>query len=236
MILERRGYTLRPGRASEFWKLQREWNKPHQIPLYLERNVGYFHAIAGAAEQIIHMQRYDDFADWRQRVAANQSPARADYYFAARKLLTAQENAFFAPSPVVKLSPLWNESRDWAPGEPCFGSAMKGDAIVVVEETIDLFPGALPAFWSRYGEFAQTKDFDATGLIGVFSSITGVLHRVLDYRWFPTLEAAQSYKARLDESATWRELRDATQSLTRRNSAAILIPSPVPWMRALFAR
>jgi NIPSNAP len=236
MILERRAYTLRPGLASEFWKLQHEWNKPQQIPLYLERNVGYFQSIAGDAEQIIHIQRYDDFADWRQRVAANQSPARADYYVAARKLLTAQENAFFAPSPVAKLSPLWNESRDWTPGEPGFGSAVEGDAIVVVEETIDLFPGALPTFWSHYGEFAQTKDFDASGLIGAFSSITGVLHRVHEYRWFPTLEAAQSHKARLEASAAWRKLRDAAQPLTRRNSAAILIPSPVPWMRALFAR
>jgi NIPSNAP len=236
MILERRAYTLRPGRASAFWKLQHEWNKPEQIPLYLERNVGYFHSIAGEAEQIIHLQRYDDFADWRQRVAANQLPARAEYYIAARKLLTAQENAFFAPSPVAKLSPLWNESRDWAPGEPCFGAATQGDAIVVVEETTDLFAGAAPAFWSRYGEFAETKDFDSAGLIGAFSSITGVLHRVLEYRWIPTLEAAQQRKARLDESAAWRELRNATEPLTRRNNAAILIPSPVPWMRALFAK
>lgn len=233
MMLERRAYTLRRGFAPEFWNLQHVWNRPEQIPRYIERNVGYFHNIAGQAEQIVHLQRYDDFSDWRERVASNQKPERAEYYSSARKLLTAQENAFFSPAPIDRLSPLWNSTRDWIPGKPCFDLAPDGNCIVV-EETTDLFPGSVPAYWAKYREFSETGGFRGDNLIGCFSSMTGALHRVLEFRCFPTLDDARRETARLEADAGWREMRDAVQPLIRQNSTTILRPSPVPWMRALF--
>ncbi len=235
MILERRAYTLRPGLAREFWALQHSWNTMDTIPAYLERNVGYFEVAGGEAEQIVHLQRYDDFADWRDRVASNQrQPGRQDYYSTARKLLTAQENGFYSPSPVARLSPLWNAERDWLCDRPVFPDAGDVEGLIVTETSIDLLPGTAPSYWHGLERFSQSDGFEKQNLVGMFVSLVGRLHRVLEYRWFASLDDFHQHRARLDGNEAWRAVRDGLNAHVTASRITILRPSPVPWMRALF--
>ncbi|MDR5653797.1 NIPSNAP family protein [Ruixingdingia sedimenti] len=235
MLIERRAYTLRRGCGAEFWALQHDWNRPDQIQGYLECNLGYFEVQAGPAEQVVHLQRYDDFADWRARVAANQAvPGRGEYYGKARALLRAQENAFFTPAPDAALSPLWHAGRDWRPGQPGLGP-FDAQTAVLAEETVDLMPGTGPAWWAALRDCAAAGGVEAEGLVGMFQSLTGELHRVLELRLFPDMAAFRAHQAARAGHPAWVAARAATAPLIRANRVTLMSPSPVPWMRALLA-
>ena len=84
-----------------YWALQRKWNKPASFRPLLERNVGFFAMAAGDGERIVHLYRWDNFDDAKQRLGAIVTPDRMEYFIAARSLLLRQENAYLDRAPVA---------------------------------------------------------------------------------------------------------------------------------------
>lgn len=231
MLFERRAYSLRPGAAARFWELQREWQNPSQVRPMIERTIGYFLTLAGPADEIVHLYRYDSFDDWRARLFGTYRPERAAYYTEARALLSAQENAFYEAAPIAELNPLWSGGRDWLPGTPAFPNAAEP---VVVESTTDLLPGGLPPYWQAWREHGLAAAGIADNLIGTFCSLVGRQHRVLQYRFHEGLDGARAARASLAADPHWRRFIEAVRPLAAATRSSLLEPSPVPWQRSLF--
>jgi hypothetical protein len=234
MLFERRAYTTRPGQMPAFWQLQEQWCAPHQIPKFLARNVGYFETLAGPFEQVVHLYRYDSFDDWKTRLFSLYAAERADYFVAARKLLTAQDNMFLELAPVPEMNPLWGNRRDWRPGEPAFPHD-DTNRIVVVETTLDFLPGGLATYWAGLKDKELLADpLTTENLIACFHTLVGPQHRVIEYRWFADEADAARHRAALHGAPHWRRFADAFGPAIARSHVAYLRPSPVSWMRALF--
>jgi hypothetical protein len=236
MLFERRAYTLRPGTLETFWGLQRKWNTPTSFRPLLERNIGYFSTTAGPAERIIHIYRWDNYDQAKRQLASIVTPQRMEYFVTARKLLARQETSFLDPAPLPRLNPIWGGGNDWLPGEPVFKSVADPTSLVVTESVLDFVPGGASAYWEGYDALdAQTADLAQRHLIGTFLVSTGPLHRVLQYRWYPSLEEAEAHRNALAEREAWGTFADSYRSLVNESHTALLKPSPVPWMRSLFA-
>ncbi len=206
MLFERRAYTLRPGNIEAFWQLQRKWNTPEQIPGLLARNVGYFQTVAGPADQVVHLYRFDSFDDWKTRLFGVYTPERSEYFIEARKLMTAQQNMFLAPAPISALNPIWGDERDWLPGHPHFTDVSDATNLLVVESTIDFVPGGPPAYWAAYQTPGVLDDPLTTArLVACLYTLVGQQHRVILYRWFRGIVEAQEHQlARLTALAAFR--------------------------------
>jgi len=235
MLFERRAYTLRPGNAERFWELQRKWNTPSQIPGLLGRNIGYFLVTAGAAEQVVHLYRFDSYDDWKTRLFGIYTAERADYFTAARKLLLAQENMFLNLAPIPQINPIWGDGRDWLPGKPFYEGVEDHGALTVIESTLDFLPGGLPAYWDAYKQYFLSAGQRASAhLIACFYTLVGPQHRVIHYRWYRTTDEVQQHQAALERDQDWQRFTDAYQSYVVRSSVARMRPSPVSWMKSLF--
>jgi hypothetical protein len=143
MLFERRAYTLRPGSEPSYWALQRQWNKPASFRPLLERNLGYFAMAAGDGERIVHLYRWDNYDDAKQRLGAIITPERMEYFVTARSFLLRQENSYLDHAPIAELSPLWNDKRDWLPNQPAFTNAGNASELAVSERVLDFLPGGL---------------------------------------------------------------------------------------------
>lgn len=235
MLFERRAYTLRTGAETKFWGLQRQWNTPKTIPGYLQRCIGYFHTLAGPAEQVVHLYRYDSYDDWKSRLFGIYTPDRAEYFSEARKLLIAQENMFLNLAAIPHASPLWGEGRDWLPGEPAFNPAAAIDDIVAVETTIDLVPGGLPVFFETTRIFSDDADGrHGANSIACFSTLVGPQHRILQYTWYANAHEAERHQRGMAKSDRWREYRESIRPYVRGHQVSFLKVTPIVWMRPLF--
>jgi hypothetical protein len=203
MLFERRAYTLRTGSEEAFWTLQRTWNTPKSFRPLLERNIGYFSVVAGPAERIIHLYRWDNYEDGKRRLAAITTPERAEYYVTARKLLLRQETALLDRAPIAELNPIWAENL-LASGKAGIQDTGDADELAVSESVLDFVPGGLDTFWDGYRKLdAKTMDIVRNGLIGVFLVSTGLLHRVFHYRWHRNWQAAMDQRGALAASRDW---------------------------------
>jgi hypothetical protein len=235
MLFERRAYTLRPGCEDTFWRLQREWNTPTTYRPMIERNVGFFSIAAGSAEQIVHLYRWDNYDDGKQRIAAIATPARAAYFAAARDLLIAQESTLLDRAPIAELNPLWNADRDWMPGSPAFADVGDATDFIVSESVLDFLPGGLAAYWDGYRKLdAKTMDRVRQGLIGVFFVTTGPLHRAVCYHLHRSAQDADDRQRALAQDPAWRAFTESYRPRVVGSRTFYLRPSPVPWMRPLF--
>jgi hypothetical protein len=81
MLFERRAYTLRPGSEPNLLGVATpmEQTRPPFRPL-LERNLGYFAMAAGDGERIVHLYRWDNYDDAKQRLGAIVTPERMEYF------------------------------------------------------------------------------------------------------------------------------------------------------------
>ena len=235
MLFERRAYTLRPGSEEAYWALQRRWNKPASFRPLLERNLGFFAMAAGDGERIVHLYRWDDYDDAKRRLAAIVTPERAEYFAAARNLLLRQENAYLDRAPVVELSPLWNDKRDWLPGQPAFAGVGDASELAVSERVLDFLPGGLIGYWEGFRKLkpATIEAFSAR-LIGVLFVTVGSLHRTIVYHWHKDWPEAEAHRRRLAEVADWNAFMEDNRARIVGGHVTHLRPSPVPWMRALF--
>ena len=235
MIFERRAYTLKPGNVGRFWDLQRQWNRPDQIPDLLARNLGYFSTISGSSDQVVHLYRFDSFDDWKRRLFGVYTPERSEYFAAGRSLMLAQENAFLSLAPLPEVNPIWSDTRDWLPGKPAFQDVGDIDGIVVVEHSIDLLPGGLPVFWELLRSTGLQAGPAATSdLIGYFYTLVGVQHRVIAYRWYRSIDEVGAHRDELENNVDWSRFIDSYSSLVVQSRTVYMKPSPVSWMRSLF--
>ena len=235
MLFERRAYTLRPGSEDAYWALQRKWNTPASMRPLLERNLGFFAMTAGDGERIVHLYRWDSYDDAKQRLAAIVTPERMEYFVTARSLLLRQENAYLDRAPVAELTPLWNDKRDWLPGEPAFDNAGNAIQRVVSESVLDFLPGGVLAYWDGFRRLnATTMDAFCTRLIGVFYVTVGSLHRAYAYHWHSNWPEAEERRRHLAELPDWKAFMDDNRPRIVDGHVTYLRPSPLPWMRALF--
>jgi len=235
MLFERRAYTLRPGCEDGFWQLQRKWNTPKTYRPMLERNIGYFAMAAGPAECIIHLYRWDNYEDGKQRIAAIATPERAEYFAAARNLMLAQETMLLDSAPIAELNPLWNGGDDWLPGDPPFKGAADANTLAISEGVLDFLPGGLAAYWDGYRKLdVETRELTRLGLIGVFFVTTGPLHRAIHYHWHHSWPDAENHRRALAERPAWRAFAERYRPWVIGSHVSYLRPSSVPWMRPLF--
>ena len=212
MLFERRAYTLRPGSKSAYWALQRKWNKPASFRPLLERNVGFFAMAAGDGERIVHLYRWDNFDDAKQRLGAIVTPDRMEYFIAAR-------SSAFAPGP----------------GQPAFANVGNASELAISESVLDFLPGGLLAYWDGFRKLnAATTDAFCTRLIGVFFVTVGSLHRVFAYHWHKSWPEAEAHRHQLAERPDWKAFMQDNSPRIVGGHAAHLRPSPLPWMRELF--
>jgi NIPSNAP protein len=235
MLFERRAYTLRPGSEPSYWALQRQWNKPASFRPLLERNLGYFAMAAGDGERIVHLYRWDNYDDAKQRLGAIITPERMEYFVTARSFLLRQENSYLDHAPIAELSPLWNDKRDWLPNQPAFTNAGNASELAVSERVLDFLPGGLLAYWEGFRKLnAATLDAFRDRLVGVFFVTVGSLHRTFAYHWHKNWPEAEAHRRQLGEFPDWNAFMDDNRPRIVSGHVAHLRPSPVPWMRALF--
>ena len=99
----------------------------------------------------MHLYRWDDYDDAKRRLAALVTPERAEYFVAARNILLRQENAYLDRwVPVAGLNPLWNDKRDWLPGQPAFTGVGDTATLAVSERVLDFLPGRLIPWWEGF--------------------------------------------------------------------------------------
>ncbi|WP_417678879.1 hypothetical protein [Roseibium sp.] len=170
MIYERRAYLLRPGEEGAFWDAQKKWNSgPLFLPL-LRANLFYMVCPGEDGTEILHFYRYDDLDHWRATYDRYFAKQDSNFFATVRGLMLSQQTDFFIESPFY-------------PGNGVSTPQALADDPTVVETIVDALPGQLAPYWEKAGE---------RPLIAV-QSLTGTLHRALEYRAFPTEEAARVY-------------------------------------------
>lgn len=221
MLFEQRIYTLKPGTIADFWQAQRDRGFELVRPI-LERQVGYFSAASGAADQVVHLYRYDDFNDWQQRLHGLYGVSELEPYFKrVRALMLAQENKFLVPVPVSELCPYWGNGKDWLPDQGALLGRGNGAALVE-EQTTVLLPGTLPFYWQAWREHGfQALANDPGQLLGCFSCLVGRQHQVVMYRLY--FDWAQR-QACID-SDNWQPFLAAIQPLVARRESKLLTPA-----------
>lgn len=235
MLFEQRRYTLKPGALGPFWQAQLSRDETLVQPIQA-RLVGYFSTRAAVGEQVIHLYRYDSFADWQARLhGLYQVAALAPYFRTVRALLLAQENQFFGLPPVDALSPLWGEGRDWLPARgPSTLFERPGPAVIEVS-TSTLLPGSQPAYWALLAQYASAASATETaGLMARFVSLVGTLHQVQTWRGFASEEARLAWRAARDSLAPWPAFATAAAPLISHQQTQLLAPAPHAVLSPLF--
>lgn len=236
MLIERRCYTLKPGGLTAFWKAQDERSDETFRPI-LERLIGYFSAVGGPTDQVVHLYRYDSFDDWKRRLHALHGVAALEPYFkTVRALMLAQENCFLVPAPLEAMSPHWSGGRDWLSMHGPLFDAGTGSASPLVEETTRvLLPGTLPAYWAAWRTHGiAAVEPHASSLLGSFVSLVGRQHQVIDCRVYAGFEAGQAFHAAMAGDARWQAFVQAIAPLCASSDQQLLRPAPVGSLSPMF--
>lgn len=229
MIFERRRYTARAGKHDEFIRLQHVRGFDGAMTAIMERLVGYFTTVTGAAEQFVHLYRYDDFADWVTRLHGLYGVAELEPYFqAVRPILIRQESDFFLPAPIDELNPLWSGGRDWLPGAGGHEWDLRDTPDLIVEETtVALAPGGLARYWAA-------RPPPRGDMLATWHSMTGRLHVVVSYAVFATMAERDACHAASRESDVSIAFDDAVRDVVVARETALLRPVRVSEMSPLF--
>ncbi|NDZ17525.1 NIPSNAP domain containing protein [Variovorax sp. WS11] len=235
MLIERRCYTLKPGGLGAFWRAQEDRGYESVRPI-LERLIGYFSAVSGPADQVVHLYRYDTFDDWQTRLHGLYAVASLEPYFkTVRALMTFQENAFLSPAPLDALSPIWNSERDWLPLNGPLFEGEHASLVLVEESTHLLMPGTLPAYWAAWANAGvSAMQADAASQLGSFVGVVGQQHEVRHYRVHASFEARQADNAALTSDPRWKEFIHAIAPLCVRSERKLLQPAPMAPLSPLF--
>lgn len=236
MLIERRRYTLKPDGLPAFWQAQEVRGYDTVRPI-LERLIGYFSALAGSGDEVVHLYRYDSFEDWKHRLHGLYGVEGLKPYFEkVRALMTAQENAFLAPAPVEAASPHWNGERDWLPSHGPLFDVGAGTGTQVVEEcTWVLRPGTVPAYWAAWQTHAQPALDAAAGMqLGTFVSLVGQQHEIVSYRVHAHVDDWQMHHAQLAVDQDWNRFLAAIAQLCVSSRRQLLRPAPIPQLSPLF--
>jgi hypothetical protein len=237
MIFERRAYTFRPGNIGAFWQAQQDWNTPEVYGVVLDHNLSYFSTLAGPTEQIIQLYRFQSLDHWRGCYDTYYTTQKPDYFALVRPMMLRQENGFFIAPPLPELAGHLAASQHTLPPAVAAAALQGVDDMVVVETALDLFPGGLPAYWAA----CQTHDIathalDAPHRIGMLFTLVGRIHRIIQYRGYATLAAAQAHREALDNDPVWHAFTTDIRSWVSRSQTLPLRPAPWPRMRTLLGR
>lgn len=235
MIFERRRYTLRPGKYDEFIRLQHERGFDGAFGRVLERLIGYFISVSGPVDQIVHLYRYDDFADWIDRLHGLYGiPEMEPYFVGARAALLDQEIEFFNRAPIDELTPLWNETADWLPGP---GGA-KWDLtpeLIIEEQSVALRPGGLIPFWDAMNACGMAATEPMRGnLLATWTALTGRQHVVVSYHVYGSMRERDARHDEAADSPAMAEFAAAIHDLAQSRESRLLRPVPVQRMSPLF--
>jgi hypothetical protein len=237
MIFERRRYTAREGMFDEFIRLQHVRGFDGAIGAIMARLIGYFSTVSGASEQFVHLYRYDDFADWVDRLHGLYGAAELEPYFrAVRPILSKQETDFFVAAPIDDLIPLWSGENDWLPGpERQLWDLRTSPDLIVEESTVSLAPGGLPRFWSAMKEFGpEIPSAPKNDRLATWHAMTGRLHMVVSYTVFASMADREALlDARRSARAT-AAFAEAVRDVVVSNETAYLKPVPVAEMSPMF--
>ena len=97
MIIDHRTYTVQHGMSKEYMALFEAEGLPVQLR-HLNL-VGFFQSTVGPLNQIIHLWRYDDFADMdKRRAARDADPDWAAYLKKSKGMILMQENKIITPT------------------------------------------------------------------------------------------------------------------------------------------
>jgi len=236
MLIEHRRYTPRPGQYAAFIAAQHQRGFAVVRPI-LERLIGYFVADSGPTDEVVHLYRFDSYDDWTARLHGLYGvPALQPYFVTVRPLLLAQENKFLAPAPVAELTPHWGNGRDWLPSAgPLLGSLSGQPDLIIEETTLRFAPGGLVPYWQAWRDGGLGAGPAVAHNLGVFISMVGPLHELVQYRCYPSHAARRAHREALADSAGWRALQQAAASVTAATSVQLLRPVTVPEMSPLFA-
>lgn len=238
MIFERRCYTARAGLHDEFIRLQHVRGFEGPVTAILERLIGYFTTITGAAEQFVHLYRYDDVADWIARLHGLYGVAELEPYFqGVRPILSHQESDLFLPAPVEAANPLWSGGADWLPGPGGRKWDLRETPDLVVEEsTVALVPGGLPRYWAAMAEMgAEPVSPSKRDMLATWHSTTGRLHRVVGYAVFPSMAERDAYLTASRANERLATFDAAVRDIVLSRETALLRPVCVAEMSPMFA-
>ena len=103
MIINHRTYNVVPRKMEQYVRLIEEQAMPvqnrHQLDL-----IGYFVTEVGPLNQVVHLWRYDDFADMEaKRTRRNADPAWKEYLSLTEGLVQSQEDKILRPLPFSPL-------------------------------------------------------------------------------------------------------------------------------------
>ncbi len=99
MIVEQRTYTLKPGATGEYMRLYEAEGLAIQQPI-LGRLVGWYTTDFGPLNQIVHMWRYDSYAERdRRRAELGADPRWQGFLLKILPLVLRQENKTMIPAP-----------------------------------------------------------------------------------------------------------------------------------------
>lgn len=231
MIFERRAYTLRPGWLEAFWEAQENWNVPAVFGPILKRNIGYFSAVTGSSEEVVHLYRFDSLDQWDALYKAYYKAQSPDYFALVRAWMLRQENSFLAPPSIASLAARWTGARLLAP--PGL-DAVSPEAACIVETTILLFPGAMPVYWQACEAHRLVPEpLDDRNLLAELVSLIGRLHSVARYEAFRDPAEALQRMAERNEDPRWRGFERAYADWVADRTVTVLRLTPLATRRAL---
>jgi len=237
MVFERRAYTFRPGMIETFWKAQEEWNTPEVYGVVLDNNLSYFSTVAGPSDQVIQLYSFKSLDHWRACYDKYYATQNQEYFKLVRSCMTQQENGFFIAPPVAELAAHLTATPPTLPSGAAAAAAQGPGNMTVVETTIDFLPGGLPVFWEACRTHAIAEHpIDAPHRVGILFTLVGRIHRVIQYRGFATLAAAQAHQEKLAADQGWRAFVASYQSYVAGGQTSYLKPAPWPRMRTLFGK
>lgn len=99
MIIDERTYTLHPGKVPEYVALYDREGNAIQFG-HLGEPVGWFWTDVGTLNQIVHMWRYENYADREKRRAAMMGdPDWKAFLAKVTPLIVTMENRILVPAP-----------------------------------------------------------------------------------------------------------------------------------------
>jgi len=183
MILGRRQYDLKLGTAGLYWDAQQKWNRKGPVLEVVRCNLGHFESVVAGQERVAHLYAYESFEQMSRKYAYVLANHAKEYFLEVRPLFHRQQNAIFIPAPHRELNTALYGGVLRDPAEAIAGAQASPADLCVVEEIVDLNPGALPAFWSSYRDYLDSPESSADHqLMGVFFSTIGAQNQVLQYR------------------------------------------------------
>jgi hypothetical protein len=234
VIFERRAYKLRPGKLEAFWVGQETWNTKAVFGPLLERNIGYFRAVTGSLDEIVHLYRFDSLEQWQavyQQFYAAQSP---DYFKLVRPWMLRQENSFLAAPPVVSLASRWTGEKLLLP--PGVDPKAPPDKMCVIETTLLLLLGGLPAYWQACEAHRLQLDAPSdANLLAELVSLVGRQHRIVRYEIFCDSSEAFERMTAQQADPSWQAFERSWSDWVADRTVTVLRPSPLASRRALLA-